>query len=68
MSENLVEAILSRCNELRVVYLPAYESIPEGRFAATMIRASIANAEKALGGGDVLDMIAALKDLREYKL
>ncbi len=65
---NLIEAIQARCNELREVYLPEYDKIPTGVFAATMIRQSISAAEAAIAGGDVAEMVYALKDLDEYKL
>lgn len=65
---NLVEAIQKRCNELRDNYLPEYDKIPTGVFAATMIRASIREAEKAIASGDVVACVTALKDLQSYSL
>jgi len=67
---NIIEAIQARCNELRDVYLPIYDELPEhaGVFAATMIRQSIKNAEAAIASGDAVECVAALKYLQEYKL
>ena len=69
MAENLIEAIKSRCNELREEYIPAYQSEGVvGTFAIEMMRRSVANAEKAIAEMDTTAMIAALQDLREFKL
>lgn len=64
---NLVEGILQQCNRVRGL-IPMYESIgPTGSIAAHMMRESISIAEQALAGGDIIEMLAAYKDLEGYK-
>lgn len=65
---NLVDAIQKRCNELRETYLPEYDKIPEGKFAALMIRQSIKYAEAAISSGDVVLCVEAMRDLEGYSL
>lgn len=65
---NLVEAIQEQCNRLRESVLPEYDKIPTGVFAATLMRESIKRAEKAIASGDAVECIAALKELRGWKL
>ena len=47
--------------------LAIYESIPEGRFGAMMIRQSIARAEAAQASGDVVAIVAAFQELKEWE-
>ena len=47
--------------------LKQYESIPQGIFAATLIKHSIKFAQNALGEGNLVHIIQSLKDLRENK-
>jgi hypothetical protein len=62
---NLVEGILVECKRVREVLVPAYESIgPVGSFGKAMILADLAEAEAALGSGDVVRMVAAYKALK----
>jgi hypothetical protein len=65
--ENLVEAVLheaQRCREL----LRAYEDIgPAGGFGAVIIREGIARAERALGEGDVVELLEVYKELRGFE-
>ena len=60
---NLVEGLsreIARCTEL----LQAYKEIgPAGAFAHTMISQEIERAQKAMGSGDIVEMMAALKAL-----
>lgn len=65
---NVIEAIQAECNRLREDVLPEYDKIPTGVFAATMMRQSMKRAEQAIASGEVVDMVRALQDLREYKL
>jgi hypothetical protein len=66
---NLIEAIQERCNELREEYIPAYESIgPAGMFGVAMMKMGISRAEEAIATGDTVGMVAALQELREFKL
>lgn len=59
---NLIEGIqeqMNRCRELA----SEYDKIPAGAFGAAMIRQDIANGEKAIASGDVVEMVSALKAL-----
>lgn len=53
----------ARCRE---ILENAREIGPAGAFLATMLRASLANAEKAAAAGDLGAMVAACKDLQGY--
>lgn len=44
-----------------------YESVPNGQFAATMMRMDIHAAHKAMIEGDLPGMITAFNDLKGYK-
>jgi hypothetical protein len=68
MPENLIEAIQSKCREIREEMIPTYESIgPASFFAVSMMKQSVAQAERAIANADTVGMVSALKDLREYK-
>ena len=60
---NLMEGLLSEMNRCREL-IKRYEEIPTGAFGATMIKQTISNAEKAIGGGDVSEMLKAFNDLQ----
>lgn len=48
--------------------IPLYESIgPGGMFAVAMMKASLAEAERAAASGDVVAMLRACKDLEGYE-
>jgi hypothetical protein len=69
MAAGLISAIQERCNELRDVYIPAYEEIgPAGNFGLIVIKAGIRAAEDAVASGDVVEMVRMLQELREIKL
>lgn len=66
MTDTLADALpreIQRVQEL----LPSYDEIPTGVFAATMMRESIKAAHRAMVEGDVVAMIRAYEDLKEYK-
>ena len=63
--ETLADALPKEQQRVREL-LPIYDAIPAGVFAATMIRQSLARAEKAAASGDVAAMIAAYEDLKDY--
>lgn len=44
-----------------------YESIPNGQFAAAMMRADVKTAQKAIMDGDLPTMITIYQDLKTYK-
>ena len=61
---NIIEGIyeqLKRCREV----LKWYESVPEGRFGAAMIKKTIAEAESAISHGDTVEMIRQYQALKE---
>lgn len=64
----LNDALPREMTRVRDKVLPAYLSIPEGRFAAMMMRRSLDEAQRALAEGDVTAMIRCLEDLRGYEL
>jgi hypothetical protein len=65
---NLVQGLIIQINRCKEDLLPAYDEIGSaGIFGATMIRATIAKAEKALGEGDTLEMLACYKELEDCK-
>jgi hypothetical protein len=53
-----------RCRE---ILEHALEIGPAGLFLVAMLRQSLAAAEKAAAEGDVAAMVAACRDLQEYK-
>jgi len=66
-SKNLIEALtdeILRVTEIKKVY----DEIPAGALAAAMMGASIEKARKAQSSGDILQMIPALQELREFEL
>lgn len=67
MSETLGEALPREMTRVRDEVLPAYLAIgPAGTFAATMMRADLDRAAKALAEGDVVAMIAVYESLKGY--
>jgi hypothetical protein len=62
---NVVEGILTECNRVRRL-IKLYDEIPQGVFASTLMRQSIAEAEKALVNCDTVQMIECYKDLQGY--
>jgi hypothetical protein len=64
MGRNLVEGLLDEMNRCREL-LKDYEQIgPAGMFGHAAITEAIRNGEKALGGGDIAEMVAAFKALQ----
>ena len=53
---------MARVREL----LPIYDAIPTGIFAATMMRADLDRAAKAMAEGDIVEMIRVCKNLEGY--
>lgn len=65
MSQNLMQGLLDEINRNREL-LKAYEKIgPSGIFGATVIKALISKAEKAINENDVVKMIVAFRELKE---
>lgn len=68
-SKNLVEGLMDEI--LRVTEIKReYDALPNnaGAFASTSMSAAINNARQALAIGDIMKMIPALKELREFEL
>jgi hypothetical protein len=65
-TESLAESLPREQQRVRDLLL-IYDAIPTGIFAATMMRQSLAAAERAAASGDVVAMIAAYEDLKGYK-
>jgi len=66
MNDTLADALpreMARVQKL----LPLYDSIPTGVFAATMMRADLDAAAKAMANGDTVEMIRRLESLRGFK-
>jgi len=63
---NLIEGLQKEMNRCREV-LKEYESIPQGAFGAFHIKESIRKAEWAIASGDVIEMMAVYRDLKEIK-
>ncbi len=63
---NLVEGLhheLVRCKEL----VKIYDSLAMGAFGGLAIKVKIKAGEKALGNGDVVEMIIAYEELKRCK-
>lgn len=68
MTETLGTALPKEMARVRDEVLPVYLDFPTGIFAATMMRASLDAAAKALAEGDVIAMIRVYQDLKGYTL
>ncbi len=66
MSETLGDALPREMARVRDELLPIYDSIPTGIFAATMMRADLDAAAKALAEGDVVAMLRVYESLKGY--
>lgn len=65
-TDTLGDALPREMARVRDHVLPHYVEIgPVGRFGATMIRADLDAAAKALASGDVAEMIMIYKTLKE---
>jgi len=66
-SKNLVEALTDEI--LRVTEIKReYDAIPAGALAAALMGQALDKARKAQAIGDILQMIPALEELREFEL
>ena len=64
----LGEDLPKQMARVRDVLMPMYQSVgPAGGFALAMMRASLDRAAVAMAEGDVVKMIAAYKELQEFK-
>ncbi len=64
MSENLLDGLFREMNRCRELIAEYGQIGPAGAFARAAIQNDITNAEKAIAGGDVVEMIAAFKELQ----
>lgn len=64
----LADALPLEMTRVRDVLIPRYQSIgPAGGFAIAMMRMSLDKAQKAAAEGDVVEMMRALVELKEYE-
>lgn len=64
---SLGEELPKEMKRVRDELLPIYDAIPTGIFAATLMRAALDRATKALAEGDVVEMIRVYEELRDFK-
>ena len=67
MTETLGTALPKEMARVRDELLPIYDSIPTGVFAATMMRADLDRAAKAMVEGDTVEMLRIYEALKGYK-
>ena len=65
---NLMEGMIAECSRVREL-LKKYESLPNGAglMGAMMMNRSLRMAERAMGSGDVTDMLKSYGDLGGYE-
>ena len=68
MSESLGTALPAEMARVRDKIIPVYDSIPMGHIAASMMRADLDQAAKALAQGDVVAMLRVYESLKGYDL
>lgn len=68
MADTLADSLPKEMARVRDELLPVYDSIPMGVFAATMMRADLDRAARAMAAGDTVAMIGAYESLKGYKL
>lgn len=62
----LGEELPKEMARVRDELLPLYDSIPTGVFAATMMRADLDRAAKAMAECDVVEMLRVYQSLKGY--
>lgn len=67
MTESLAEALPKEQERVREI-VAIYDTVPNGHFAAAMMRHSLSEAERAAASGDAVAMMAAYEDLKGYEL
>lgn len=67
MAENLIEALLSEIDRVQEI-IKVYTDIPGGRLAAYIMQAVINEGKRAMGSGDIIEMINVYDELKEYTL
>ena len=64
--ENLMDGLLLEMNRARELK-KEYDSIPSGKLASMLIQLDIDKAEQSIKDNDVVEMVIALKFLKEIK-
>lgn len=68
-NESLGTALPAEMKRIREVVIPAYQSIgPAGQFALAVMQYTLTVAEKMMAEGDVVGMIRAYQELKEFEL
>jgi hypothetical protein len=62
---NIIEGVQEQNNRVREL-IKLYMSVPNGQFAAAMMKAAIQEGEAAIASGDTARMIAAYKELEGF--
>lgn len=63
------EELPKKMQEIREVYIPAYQEIgPSGAFAISVMQNALTQAEKALASGDVIEILRSYEELNGFKL
>lgn len=68
MSNTLGDELPRQMARVRDELLPAYDSIPAGALAATLMRADLDAAAKAMAEGDIVAMVRICKKLQSWSL
>lgn len=66
-TQNLIEGLFAEMNRVRLI-IKVYEETPAGNFAASLMKISIKECEKAIANGDVVAMVKSYQDLTDYNL
>ena len=66
MNENLVQGTIRELRRAREL-LTFYNAIPTGAFGARTIQQAIDQAERAMGEGDVVQMLRAYGELKSLR-
>lgn len=69
---SLAEAMPAKIREMNEVIIPAYVEIipisPMTQIVVTIMRAQVHAATEALASGDVIAILRAYEDIKDYKL
>jgi hypothetical protein len=67
-TQNLMDGLFDEMNRVREI-ITEYKSIPKnaGMMAASLMELSIKKAEKSIKDNDVIEMIRAYEDLKNYE-
>lgn len=67
MIESLGTMLPKEMARVRDELLPLYDAIPAGCFAATLMRADLDRAARAMIEGDTVEMLRVYESLKGYK-